>query len=89
MNFKSIIVYLRLDKVIGCRSDCDFTRLLSVPSIFSKDTDGFVQNILKYLNSDASYDCLYTFQDKLKDKYENVTADDLLSDISNNFIKHE
>jgi len=73
MFFKLIhfFFFLRINKLLGCASDCDFSYLLSVPSSFNSQGsycgDGtyndtaFAADVMLYLPSDVASTCIFTF----------------------------
>jgi hypothetical protein len=78
--------------LLGCLNDCDFSYLLSVPSVFNNFStncsDGiyndttFANYVVKYLPADVASTCIYTLC-SLKESasaFTNLSASDLISD---------
>jgi len=67
----SYVTTTRINKLLGCASDCDFSYLLSVPSSFNSQGsycgDGtyndtaFAADVMLYLPSDVASTCIFTF----------------------------
>lgn len=49
--------YFRLNKIIQCKPDCNFQRLLSVPSCFQNNITSFALNIIQALPPNAAGQC--------------------------------
>jgi len=49
---------IRLFRVIVCKNDCNFGRLLSVPSNFSANVTAFYSSVVNYLPSKAATKCM-------------------------------
>ena len=48
------ILNFRINPLIPCKEDCQFDRILSVPSNFTKDKTAFANNVLALLNNGIS-----------------------------------
>lgn len=85
INRNKIINHFRLNKVLICRENCDFTRLLSVQSNFTDSnktaTSYFIDNLLDKLPSQSALLCNDAFP-SLKTKFSNATASDVIGNIS-------
>jgi len=67
--------------LLGCKEDCDFQRILSVPSNFTASNSvPFALTVVSYLQPDVAAECSEYFS-SLSDSLQNATADDLLNDI--------
>ena len=80
--------------MLGCLNDCDFSYLLSVPSVFNNNgsncSDGtyndtiFSNDVIKYLPADVASTCIYTLCSLINSasSYADPDAASLLSDSS-------
>ena len=99
MFFKLILFFffLRINKLLECAVDCDFSYLLSVPSDFndhgSHCGDGtyndtaFAADVMLYLPEDVASTCIYTLCSLAASasSYEDPTASSLISNPSRLF----
>ena len=53
-NDTEIVTYNRINPLLICKKNCQFDRILSVPSKFTTDKIYFAKNVLKRLNSEIS-----------------------------------
>ena len=98
MFFKLILFFffLRINKLLGCASDCDFSYLLSVPSSFNSQGsycgDGtyndttFANDAMLYLPSDVAATCIYTFCSLASSSYEDLDASSLMNNLSKHIL---
>lgn len=92
----SFVTYKRLDPILGCKSDCDFTDLLSVPSIFTSNCDpnlytncstaDFALHVTQYLPPDSASLCRVAFP-ALSQSVANISPTQLTSNISKKINK--
>lgn len=83
-NDTLLVTYTRLNHIIPCKTDCNFDRLLSVPSNFSADNTSlthFATNALTHLSANVSCKFSQISQYIAAPK----TAADLITNISNNY----
>jgi hypothetical protein len=79
-----------LNPILGCKSDCNFVDLLSVPSVFNSfcdpnvynncSTNAFALDVTQYLPPDSSAMCRVAFP-LLSQSLENITPDQLVNNI--------
>lgn len=78
-NDTEIVTYLRINPLLPCKKNCQFDRILSVPSNFSEDKVNFAKNVLKRLNPEIS--CRTSIIGQLIPPPE--SASDLIANIGN------
>ena len=93
-NFNLKLFLKRIDKLLGCKTDCDFSYILQVPSSFnsmgtecgvgSYNDTAFANNVVSYLPSDVASTCIYTLCSLINSasSYADPDAASLLSDSS-------
>ena len=55
------VTYTRLNSILGCKTDCNFVRLLSVSSSFTVNTQNFAKNVVQFLPPLAASSCRLSF----------------------------
>lgn len=53
-NKTEVVTYQRLNKIMPCKQDCNFDRLLSVNSSFTANMTAFARNAISLLSSNVS-----------------------------------
>lgn len=85
----SWVTYDRLNKILLCKSDCNFNRMLSVQSNFTNyalnDTTSFLKNIVIYLPTLASSGCRTAFPAAKSSKL--LSASDLVENLGKMSVK--
>lgn len=82
-NNTNVVTYQRLNKIIPCKKDCNFDRLLSVNSSFTANMTAFAKNAISLLSFNVS--CKTSVISRYIAPPQN--AADLINNISNYFAK--
>lgn len=74
-----------MNSILGCKSDCNFVRLLSVSSSFTlPNTQNFAKNVVQYLPPLAASRCRLSFPALTS---QSLSATDLIKNIGNKTLK--
>ena len=76
---KDWVTYSRLNRILICKSDCNFIRMLSKGSDFSYNTTSFALNVMKYLSPIASAGCRNYFP--VLKSYKTLSVSDLVNNL--------